>query len=156
MLENRCRPVSLLSSESWCPAGDIQNPKSNRKLVESKDFNDTVGHVVQLKPQKYHLDVRVGQPIPFNFTYKMADNFPLTYIFCWTCLSPWNKSETICWNRAKIYIKLWVILPMMYIWDWARSLTKIWYRIKSKLKIYYLFKLSYRGKYLFDEKEIGT
>lgn len=73
--------MSLLSSESWCPAGDIQNPKSNRKLVESKDFNDTVGHVVQLKPQKYHLDVRVGQPIPFNFTYKMADNFPVDIYF---------------------------------------------------------------------------
>lgn len=73
--------MSTLSSESWCPADDIQNPRSNRKLVESKDFNDTVGHVVQLKPQKYHLDVRVGQPIPFNFTYKMADNFPVDIYF---------------------------------------------------------------------------
>ncbi|XP_073941118.1 integrin beta pat-3-like [Choristoneura fumiferana] len=80
-LENRCRPLSTSSSESWCLADDIQNPKSNITLVESKDFNHTFGHVIQLKPQKYHLDIRVGQPTPFNFTYKMAENFPVDIYF---------------------------------------------------------------------------
>ncbi|XP_013181029.1 PREDICTED: integrin beta-PS-like [Papilio xuthus] len=73
----RCKSVF---TEDWCPNNRI-NPTSSIIVIEDKSFSSDLGKTVQIRPQQYNVDLRIGQKINFDFSYDAAKNYPVDIYF---------------------------------------------------------------------------
>lgn len=78
----RCRSKAKFEEEGGCVVGMLEEPMSDVDFPENKDFSipgsfgvDDVA--VQLKPQKIHLELRKGEPMKFNITFKKVRDYPV-------------------------------------------------------------------------------
>ncbi|XP_028035827.1 integrin beta pat-3-like [Bombyx mandarina] len=62
----RCIPRSSYEAD-WCPESVPVNELSNSIMIESNENK-------QIKPLKYEMKLRIGEPQKFNFTYDFKDN----------------------------------------------------------------------------------
>ncbi|XP_041980014.1 integrin beta pat-3-like [Aricia agestis] len=75
----RCMPE--VDASDRC-LGHIQNPKNpNATIKRADEFSSEKARIVQLKPQEIKLDLRPGQTIDFDFTYKRVKDYPLDFYF---------------------------------------------------------------------------
>ncbi|XP_063617946.1 integrin beta pat-3-like [Cydia splendana] len=96
---SRCRPVTQ-KDDNWCSPEYLQNPLSNIKVGDSKDFSSEVGHMVQIKPQSYNLKLRVGQEQTFSFSYKASVNFPVDLYFLFDASNSMKRMKNDLVNQT--------------------------------------------------------
>ncbi|CAH2066168.1 unnamed protein product, partial [Iphiclides podalirius] len=73
----RCKSIY---EKSWCPNHRI-NPTSSINKTDDRSFSSDLGKSVQIKPQRYKIQLRIGQKIDFNFSYEAAKNYPVDIYF---------------------------------------------------------------------------
>nr|XP_021182870.2 integrin beta pat-3 [Helicoverpa armigera] len=76
----RCRAQSSEDNSSWCPKS-VQNPASLVEASSSKAFSSDQDNIVQIKPQRYKLNLRSGKSETFNFSFQGARDFPVDLYF---------------------------------------------------------------------------
>ncbi|KAM3962805.1 LOW QUALITY PROTEIN: integrin beta pat-3-like [Aphomia sociella] len=117
MTGERCQ--SLYSYiESWCPTtlvqmpmGEIQNSSIHNKIFSS-DPND----LVQIRPQKIKMRLRVGEPMNFNFSFKTADDYPVDlYFLLDVSLTMMEVKEEIANESENIYNTLKNLTNNVYL-----------------------------------------
>ncbi|XP_059059311.1 integrin beta pat-3-like [Achroia grisella] len=77
----RCKSLDLYT-ENWCPTS-LQRPNSTIELLErdNKNFSSDSSEVTQIRPQKLKMNLRVGIPTNFNFSFKPAVDYPVDLYF---------------------------------------------------------------------------
>ncbi|OWR50969.1 putative myospheroid protein [Danaus plexippus plexippus] len=66
--------------ENWCPH-TIINPKSVVKVITNNDFSSERGKVIHMKPQQIQINIRPGDVIDFDFSFRKAQNYPVDLYF---------------------------------------------------------------------------
>ncbi|KAI4900777.1 hypothetical protein NFI96_017573 [Prochilodus magdalenae] len=70
----RCDTAEGLRTRN-CSA--IIDPKPNIRIIRDTDLGSNLDNVVQLRPQKLHLKIRVGVPQTFEVAFKRAEGYPI-------------------------------------------------------------------------------
>ncbi|XP_018615870.1 integrin beta-7-like [Scleropages formosus] len=74
--EQRCSSAEDLRSRN-CSEGEVINPRSVKEVLKDSEFRSDSDNVVQLRPQKLHLKLRVGVPQTFKVMFKRAEGHPI-------------------------------------------------------------------------------
>ncbi|XP_039261688.2 integrin beta-1-like isoform X2 [Styela clava] len=78
----RCRSIDKFNELGGCKDGKMENPQSKNTPTGNKDFSipgkvSPKDNIVQLKPQKIHLELRKGESMKFNVTFRKVSDYPV-------------------------------------------------------------------------------
>ncbi|XP_045511628.1 integrin beta-PS-like isoform X1 [Colias croceus] len=80
-ITDRCKS-NTADLNSWCL--DLTHrisPLNSRTIEQNLNFSSDIGHIIQMKPQKIKMDLRLGHPLPFDFSFKSASDYPVDLYF---------------------------------------------------------------------------
>lgn len=101
----RCMPKSSYPTD-WCPES-LMNPKNVGYASENKEFSSSSDNVIQIKPQRYKLNLRAGVPKPFNFSFQGAKDFPVDLYFLLDASTTMaNIRDMTAKHSEKIYLSI--------------------------------------------------
>ncbi|CAH2104938.1 unnamed protein product [Euphydryas editha] len=97
---NRCVSISE-NLTNWCDSKDIIDPKQNVTPVEDLDFSSKIGKVIQIKPQKINIDIRLGDKANFEFVFKKAEDYPVDLYFLFDGSSSMKEIKNTTAKKSK-------------------------------------------------------
>ncbi|XP_026756972.2 integrin beta pat-3-like [Galleria mellonella] len=103
----RCKSMNLYT-KTWCPTL-VEIPKNVMELprTDNKNFSSDPNEVIQIRPQKLKMKLRVGVPMSFNFSFKAADDYPVDlYFLLDVSLTMTDVKKEIANQSENIYITL--------------------------------------------------
>ncbi|KAG8194652.1 hypothetical protein JTE90_003124 [Oedothorax gibbosus] len=75
----RCDTIGNLI-EQGCSKENINSPATSSEILEDEPLSDAgaiAGSAIQLKPQKFKLSLRAGDPAPLTLTFRQAEDYPV-------------------------------------------------------------------------------
>ncbi|KAL3280133.1 hypothetical protein HHI36_017637 [Cryptolaemus montrouzieri] len=72
---NHC--ISENNNDIVCSSNDLINPKSISEVIEDRPLQSKSGSIVQMKPQRIRLTLRIGESYNLRFQYSQAENYPV-------------------------------------------------------------------------------
>ncbi|KAF9416980.1 hypothetical protein HW555_005808 [Spodoptera exigua] len=101
----RCMPRDSYTND-WCPES-LQNPINVVTEAESKEFSSSSDNVIQIKPQRYKLNLRPGVPESFKFSFQGAKDFPVDLYFLLDASTTMaNIRDMTAKHSEKIYLSI--------------------------------------------------